>query len=276
MMWIFNSVFGKIFVLFFYPFQSMSPWIGMILISFLTALLMLFVYRFTSNQQGIKEVKNKIKAHLLELWLFKDSMSLTLKAQGKIIRYNLKYIGYALKPFLVMIIPIILILIQLSLWFEYKALEPGQKTILVVKLKEGQNLLNIDIAVEPSSGFDIETPPIRIEEEGEINWRLHAKEKGIHDLTLIIDGRRITKELVINQKALSRISPSKVRRNFIDELINPKEAPLPGNLPIKKIEVKYPSKSMNIFGWNLPWWLVYFALAIIFGFTFKGIFKIEI
>ena len=175
-MWVFNSVFGKIFVLFFYPFQSMSPWIGMILISFLTALLMLFVYRFTSNQQGIKEVKNKIKAHLLELWLFKDSMSLTLKAQGKIIRYNLKYIGYALKPFLVMIIPIILILIQLSLWFEYKALEPGQKTILVVKLKEGQNLLNIDIAVEPSSGFDIETPPIRIEEEGEINWRLHAKE----------------------------------------------------------------------------------------------------
>jgi len=227
-MWIFNSVFGKIFVLLFYPFQSMNPWIGMILISFLTSLLMLFVYRFTSNQQGIKEVKNKIKAHLLELRLFKDSMSLTLKAQGKIIRYNLKYIGYALKPFLVMIIPIILILIQLSLWFEYKALEPGQKTIVTVKIIEGQNPLDIDIAVEPSSGFDIEIPPIRIEEEGEINWRLHAKEKGIHDLTLIIGGRRITKEVVINQKALSRISPARVKRNFIDELFHPKEAPLPG------------------------------------------------
>jgi hypothetical protein len=276
MMWIFNSVFGKIFALFFYPFQSMSPWIGMILISFLTSLLMLFVYRFTSNQQGIREVKNKIKAHLLELRLFKDSLSLTLKAQGKILRYNLKYIGYALKPFLVMIIPIILILIQLNLWFGYQALDPGQKAILVVKLKEGQNLLNIDIAIEPSSGFDIETPPIRIEEEREINWRLHAIEKGVHDLTLIIDGRRITKEVAVSQKALSRISQAKVRRNFIDELFHPKESPLPGNLPIKKIEVKYPSKSMNLFGWHLPWWLVYFALTIIFGFTFKGIFKVEI
>jgi len=276
MMWIFNSVFGKIFVLLFYPFRSMSPWIGMILISFLTALLVLFVYRFTSNQQGIREVKNKIKAHLLELWLFKDSLSLTLKAQGKILRYNSKYIGYSSKPLLVMIIPLILILIQLSLWFGYQTLDPGQKAILVVKLKEGQNPLNIDIAVEPSSGIDIEIPPIRIEEEGEINWRLHAKEKGIHDLTLIIDGRRITKEVAVNQKALSRISPAKVRRNFIDELFHPKEAPLPGNLSIKKIEVKYPSKSMNLFGWNLPWWLAYFALAIIFGFTFKGIFKVEI
>ena len=275
-MWIFNSVFGKIFVLLFYPFRSMSPWIGMILISFLTALLALFVYRFTSNQQGIRQVKNKIKAHLLELRLFKDSLSLTLKAQGKILRYNLKYIGYSSKPMLVMIIPFILILIQLSLWFGYQALDPGQKAILVVKLKEGQNPLDIDIAVEPSSGIDIEIPPIRIEEEGEINWRLHAKEKGIHDLTLIIDGRRITKEVAVNQKVLSRISPAKVRRNFIDELFYPKEAPLPGNLPIKKIEVKYPSKSMNLFGWNLPWWLVYFALTIIFGFTFKGIFKVEI
>ena len=254
----------------------MSPWFGMILISFLTALLMLLVYRFTSNQQGIKQVKNKIKAHLLELWLFRDSLRLTLKAQGNILRHNLKYIGYASKPLLMMIIPLILILSQLNLWFGYQALDPGEKTILKVKLKESQSLLDINLSVEPSSGFDIETLPIRIEEEGEISWRLHAKEMGVHDLSLIIDGTRITKEIAVSQKPLSRISQAKVRRNLVDEFFHPKEAPLPGNLPIKKIEVKYPSKSMNFFGWRLPWWLVYLALAILFGFTFKGVFKVEI
>ena len=282
-MWIFNSVFGKIFELIFFPFLSMSPWIGMILISFLTSLLMLFVFRFTSNQKGIRQVKNKIKAHLLELRLFKDSLSLSLRAQGNILRYNLKYIGYSAKPLLVMIIPLILILVQLNLWFGYDALTPGQKTILKVKLEEGHSPLNINLAIEPSSGFDIETPPLRIEEEREINWRLNAREKGVHDLILIATNQRLTKKVSIAQKQLSKISPLKVRRNFIDELLNPGESPFSGDLPIKTIELKYPAKNMNLFGWNIPWlwsippWLViYFALSIIFGFAFKGIFKVEI
>jgi len=261
----------------------MNPWVGMILISFLTALLMLFVFRFTSNQEGIKRVKNKIKAHLLELRLFKDSMSLSFKAQGNILRYNLRYISYSTKPMLVMIIPLILILIQLNFWFGYEALTPGQETILKVKLEEGYNPLDIDVALESSSGFDIQTPPLRIEEGREINWRLQAREKGVHDLTFIVNGQRLTKKVAIAQRPLSKISPLKVKRNFINELINPGESPIPGDLPIKSIEVKYQTKEMNLFGWNIPWllgippWLiVYFALSIILGFVLKGIFKVEI
>ena len=283
MMWIFNSVFGKIFDFIFFFFRNMNPWIGMILISVLTALLMLFVFRFTSNQEGIKRVKNKIKAHLLELRLFKDSLSLSFKAQGNIFRYNLRYISYSTKPMLVMIIPLILILIQLNLWFGYEALTPGQETILKVKLEEGHNPLDIDIALEPSSGFDIHTPPLRIEEGREINWRLQAREKGVHDLTFIVNGQRFTKKVAIAQRPLSKISPLKVKRNFINELINPGESPFPGDSPIKAIEVKYQAKDMNLFVWNIPWlwgippWLiVYFALSIILGFVLKGIFKVEI
>ncbi|HEB35422.1 hypothetical protein LCGC14_1405220 [marine sediment metagenome] len=282
-MWIFNSVFGKIFDFIFFLFRSMNPWIGMILISVLTALLMLFVFRFTSNQEGIKRVKNKIKAHLLELRLFKDSMSLSFKAQGNILRYNLRYISYSTKPMLVMIIPLILILIQLNFWFGYEALTPGQETILKVKLEEGHNPLDIDISLEPSSGFDIQTPPLRIEEEREINWRLQAREKGVHDLTFIVNGQKFTKKVSVAQRPLSKISPLKVKRNFINELINPGESPFPGDSPIKAIEVKYQSKDMNLFGWSIPWlfgippWLVvYFALSIILGFVLKGIFKVQI
>ena len=255
----------------------------MILISFLTALLMLFVFRFTSNQEGISRVKNKIKAHLLELRLFKDSLSLSFRAQGNILRYNLKYISYSAKPLLVMIIPLILILIQLNLWFGYEALTPGQVTILKVKLEEGYDPLDINLALEPSSGFDIQTPPLRIEEEMEINWRLQAREKGVHNLTLIVNSQRITKKVAVGQKPLSKISPLKVRRNLINELINPGESPVPADVPIKTIEVQYPAKDINLFGWNIPWlwgippWLiVYFVLSIILGFVFKGFFKVEI
>lgn len=275
-MWLFNSTFGRLLEFIFFPFRNMSPWIGMIFISFLTALLMLFIFRFTSNQQGIRQVKKKIIAHLLELRLFKDSLSITLKAQGNILRYNLKYIGYSAKPMLVLIIPIFLILVQLNLWFGYQDLAPGQKAILKVKMEEGHNLFDINIAIEPSSALNIETPPLRIEEEREINWRFQINEKGVHDITLITNGQRFTKKIAAAQNPLSKISQSRVQRNFIDELFNPGEAPLPGDIPLKTIEVTYLPQRMNLLGWHIHWLIVYFALSIIFGFSFKGIFKVEI
>jgi len=276
MMWVFNSIFGKIFDIIFLPFRSMSPWVAMIIVSFVTVLLMLFIFRFTSNQKGIKKVKNKIKAHLLELRLYKDSLSISLKAQGNILRCNLKYISYSAKPMLVMIIPIILILIQLNFWFGYESLAPGQKAIFKVKLKDNYNPLEIDLNVESSSGLTIETLPLRMDEENEINWRISAKEKGIHNINVILKGERVTKTVAVAQKSLSKISPIKIRRNFIDELLYPVEAPIKSDMPIKSLEITYPTKGMNLFGWHIHWLIVYFALSIIFGFAFKGILKIEI
>ena len=275
-MWVFNSIFGKIFEILFIPFRSMSPWVGMIIISFLTALLMLFVFRFTSNQQGIRKVKDKIKAHLLEIRLFKDSLRISLMAQGNILRYNLKYIGYSVKPLLVMIIPLVLILIQLNLWFGYSSLNPGQKAILKAELDPDQSLLNTQFLIETPSGLEIESPPLRIEEENEVNWRLQATEPGIHELNLMVNGQKLIKKVAVSQKKLSKISQLKIRRNFIDELFNPGEAPIPGNMPVKSIKIEYPDQQMNLFGWRIHWIIVYFALSIIFGFSFKSIFKVEI
>lgn len=275
-MWTFLSLFGKIFDILFYPFQGFSPWAGMIFISLLTGLFMLLVFRFTSNQEGIREVKDKIKAHLLELRLFKDSFSVSIRAQGNILRYNLKYIGYSAKPMLVMIVPLILIITQLNLWFGYQSLSPGERVIVKVKLKEGINPLGIKLSIAPSQGLEIETPPLRIEEEREIDWRLRADEEGKKDLVVIIDGEKQSKKLAISQKSLCRLSPSRVSKGILAQLLSPGEPPLPSDSPIEAIEVGYPSKNMNLLGWHIHWLIVYFALSIIFGFSLKGLFKVEI
>ena len=275
-MWIFNSVLGKIFDALFLPFRSMSPWVGMILISFLTGLLMLFVFKWTSNQKGIQKVKNRIKAHLLELRLFKDSLSQSLRSQGNILRCNLTYISYSVKPMLVMIIPLVLILIQLNFWFGYESLAPNESVLLKIKLAEDQNPLETQITVQPSPGLVMETPPLRIEESREISWRFSATQAGIQQFTITINGETVTKKVSVSQKPLSKISPLKTNKKFIDQVMYPTESPINSQIPIKSIEVQYPAKSMSLFGWNLHWIIVYFALSIIFGFAFKGIFKVQI
>jgi uncharacterized membrane protein (DUF106 family) len=275
-MWIFNSAFGKIFDVLFLPFRGMSPWIGMIFISFLTGLLMLFVFKWTSNQQGIKKVKNRIKAHLLELRLFKDSLSQSFRSQGNILRCNLKYIGYSFKPMLVMIIPLILIIIQLNFWFGYESLKPDEPAILKIKLAEDQNPIETQIDIKPSSGLVIETPPLRIEESKEVNWRFSATQEGPQQFTVRINGETVSKKVAVAQKPLSKISPLKPGKKFLDQILYPAESPVKGKIPIHAVEIKYPTKSMNLFGWKIHWIIIYFVLSIIFGFAFKGVFKVQI
>ncbi|MBN1223264.1 MAG: hypothetical protein JXB23_08430 [Candidatus Aminicenantes bacterium] len=275
-MWLFNSVFGKIFDYLLLPFRSMNPWIGMTVISLLTGLLMLLIYRYTSNQTGIKKVKNKIKAHLLEIRLYKDSLGLSLKAQGNILLANVKYIGLNFRPLLVMIVPVLLILIQLNFWFGYETLKTGQSTLLKVKLTEGTNPVRTDIALDPSPDIKMEVPPLRIEEDAEINWRISPQTKGTHDIRIVIGSQKITKSIVTDVDRLSKISPIRHNRNFFNNLFYPVEKPIQSEIPVKSIEIAYPSKHLNLFGLNVHWLIAYFALSIVFGFAFKGVFKVEI
>jgi len=275
-MWTFNAALGRIFEVIFLPFRHLSPWFGMILISLLTGLLMLFIFRHTSNQEGIRKAKNKIKAHLLELRLYKDNMNLSLKAYGHNLIANLKYLSHSLKPMLVMIVPVLLILIQLNLWFGSLSLDVGQAAVLKIKLEEGKNPLQTEIVVEPSAGISIETPALRIEEAREIDWRLRAVAKGVHAVTFRSENQTFSKQVAVGQNRLSKISAVKAGSGFLDQVFNPGERPLPTNLGIHSVEVVYPAPGMNLFGGRVHWLIVFFALSIIFGFGLKGFFKVEI
>jgi len=275
-MWIFNSVVGKLFDILFLPFRNMSPWVGMILISLLTSFLMLLIFRHTSNQAGIIKAKSLIKAHLLELRLFPDDMRIQFRAQGRILLTNLKYIGHNSKPMLVMIVPILLILIQLNLWFGVRSLEPGESAILKVKLGGDRFASEVAVDVEPPRQLEIETPPLRIEDEAEIDWRVKAKEVGLGQLTLAVGDRTIVKDVIVGAKPLSKISTIRVGRNILDQAFNPGERPLPSGSLAKSVELKYPAARMNLFGLPIHWLVIYFVLSIIFGLAFKGVFKVEI
>jgi len=275
-MWFFNSVIGKIFDILFLPFRGLSPWVAMIVVSFLTGLLMLFIFRHTSNQEGIRRIKNKIKAHLLELRLYKDSLAQQLTSQRKILSANFKYFSYALKPMLVMIIPVMLILIQLNLWFGSRSLDIGDEALVKVKLMEGTNPLQTDIRLEVPPGIAVETPPLRIEDEREIDWRLRATEKGVYNILFRYQDETFTKSVAVGQNRLSKIAALKPGKGLLEQAFNPGEKPLPKNAPIESAEITYPGQRMNLFGWRIHWLIAYFGLSIVFGFAFRGVIKVEI
>lgn len=271
-----NSVFRQTTDTAFSIFRDMNAWVAMTALSLLTALLMLLVYRLTSNQQKIRAVKDKIIAHLLEMRLYKDSLRMTFRAQGNILWYNLKYLGHSSRPMLVMIVPLVLAIIHIDQWFGYESLNPGEAAIVKVRLKEGYQPSHEEVSVEPSPGFAIETSPLRIDKESEVDWRLRAVEPGSWGLIVMVNNQAVSKRIVIGGRSLTRISPARVARNWIDQLLNPGEPAISANSAVKMIEIGYQARRMTIFGWRLHWLVVYLVLSVVFGFALKGLFKVEI
>lgn len=276
MVWWLNRAVGSLFNLIFLPFSSLNPWGAMLAISLLTALLMLFIYKKTSNQEGIRRVKNRIKANLLEIRLYQTDLRTQLGSQKELLAANLKYLLYNLKPLLVMIVPIFLILAQLNLWFASRPPAPGETFLLKARFIKTMDLERLRLDLETPEGLVAETPPVRIIDEAEVAWRLKVTGPVREPLVIQVNGERYQKIVPAGKGRLLRVSTVRVKRNLWQELLYPGERPLPADSLLKQIELRFEPQRLKLLGIGFHWLVAYFLLSIILGLALKGLFKVEI
>lgn len=272
-----NAAASKFFDLVFRPFLEMTPWAAMAVAALLTAVLMLFVFRLTSNQAGVKAAKNRIKAHLLEMRLYRDQPSVIFRAQGRILLANLNYMGHNARPLAVMIIPLVLILAHLNTRFGYEALNTGEPFLLKVLTSQNAALpSDMELRIDAPAGIVIETPPVRIDDEREAVWRLSARESGPTKIAIRAGSDVAEKSLAVGTSPLKGVFPRLDRKSVLDQFLYPGDAPMPRESSIRRVEIAYPPARMDLFGWKMHWIIPYFVLSLVFGFALKGPFKVEI
>lgn len=273
---IFNSIISSIFDVYFGLAGMLGGDFALWLFSAAAGILFLFIFKATSNQEAIKRAKNRIAAAFLEVRLFKSDLGQMLRAQGSIFGATFRYMSHALVPMLWMIVPVVLMLIQLNLWYGYSPLAPEQSAMLTARLEGEERLTARNIKLEADAGLEIETPPLRIESLKEVNWRIKALEEGQHQLHLTVNGTTVNHIVYVgNQKQFLKIEPVRVRGAW-DEVWNPGTAPLPGDSPVINFEIRYSEMQANLLGWQTHWVIVFLILSVVFGFALKGVFKVEI
>jgi hypothetical protein len=267
-----NRLLNGLFDLLLWPVGWLPVWVQAVVVALPASAFALLVFRWVSNQEGIETAKDRIKAHLLELRLFSDDLIVTLRAQGKILRYNLTYLRHALLPMAVMIGPFILMLIQLESRFAYRGLELGDSTILTVEV-EGEPPVSQRLArLELPSGVLAETPALRVDQRAEIVWRLGAGVAGRHLIAVEVDDARAERHLAVSS-GRSGVSPSVYRPNDLSTLLYPVEPPLPGDSPIRAIHLTYPRDRAEFGGLSSASW-IFFGATLVFGFALRGPFGV--
>lgn len=270
-----NNTINYVFNLVFFPFEQLAPAWGLIAISLVTGVLLLMVFRYTSNQSAIKQAKDKIKAHILELSLYRDNLKITLNALANILTYNLVYLKH-LVPSLLIIMPImILILVQLHLRYQYRPLTAGESVLVKCRLTSHIQDRTVQVSLQTPPAIRLDTPVLRIPEQNEFNWRIKIQTPGDHNLAFGIDSRNIIKS-VRAIPGVMLLSPVKVQPAWLKMLFNPGENPLPGHSGIEVIEIGYPRRQLALFNCNCHWLILFFIFTVFFTLMLKGVFKVEI
>jgi uncharacterized membrane protein (DUF106 family) len=263
---------------FLYPFRGLPPLVGLAVISLVTSIVLLLVIKKTSNQKALETAKRKIYAAIFEIVLFNDDFRAIFRAQLDIFRHNLTYLRYSLAPMVWTLPPIVLLIAQLQFHYGYEGLDVGRTTLMKVNLEKGSYSEGEkpDLRIEaPDGAIQVVGPPLWIPSLGEMDFRIAPKAPGDYQIR-VSNGNETTMKSVHVSDGARTVQRSPIRvRGFLDELLYPAEPPLPDG-PFRSIEVRYKDADIDVFGWEIHWMIVYFALSMVFALALKGPFKVTI
>jgi hypothetical protein len=248
------------------PLGVLPGWLSATLVAAATGVLLLAVFKYTSDQRAIHRVRNDIDAHLLALKLFKDSARVALRSQGRILMGAGRLFVLAVVPMLVMAVPVTLLLGQLGLWYEARPLRVGEESVITLGLAGEPGSPWPAVTLEPTDAVDVTAGPVRVRSRREVCWSVKARRPGSHRLAFRVDDRTIDKELAIGD-GFMRVSAARPGWDVSSILMNPREEPFRPGDPVRSIAIAYPERSSWTSGtgsWVIYWFVVSMAAALCF------------
>ncbi len=271
-----NAALRLVFDLLLAPFAAWPPIVSLVLVSLLASILMLVVFKHTSDQAALAAVKRRIHAGLFEIRLFNDDLRAILRAQNEILRHNLTYLRLSLWPMVFLLPPLVLVIAQLQFHYGYEGLRPGHPALLEVDLAPGTGGgARPKVALDLPAGLRAETEEVWIKAESQLLWRLVAEREGDYVLGLQVDGVHLAKTVRVTPLTV-RLSPVRVDPGFLSQLLYPAEPPLPSGSPVRAVHLSYPGREVSVLGHGMHWMIPFFALSIAFAFALRGLFKVTI
>jgi hypothetical protein len=253
---------------------AMDGWLSNSIISAVFGIVILVILKYTLNQRAITAVRDDIKAHMLALKLFKDSIGVTLRAQGRVYRGAFLVLFLYIRPVAVMTIPVLLLMAQMAMWYQKSPLEVGDEALLTLTLNDSFDLKENDVTVVASESFEITTGPIRVLSKNQVYWKIRATQDGYHEIKFSTEVEQFNKDLAVG-KGIMRVSTVRPGRQWDQILYNPHEKPFAGNSIVESIKIDYPDRVSKTSGTN--WWIAYlFAFSSVVALIFKPFFNVRI
>jgi len=244
-----NDILDPIFL----PLLNLPTLWAIIILSFLISLIITVIYKYTTNQNLMKQLKDEMKAFQRQIKELKGEPERAMKVQKQSMQINMKYMMLSMKSTLYSFIPIILIFGWMNANFAFDPVMPGQEFTTKVLFEDN---VNGEIELSVPQGIEVNGKTKKEIKNNEARWLLSG-ERGEYLLEYIFNGKKYSKEVLISEERYE--DPIKrIRDNSV-----------------KSIEIEQNKNIvLNLFGWKMGWLATYILFSIIFSISIRKVIKV--
>ena len=248
---VFDSILNPIFN----PLLKLPSLWAIILLSFLISLIITLIYKYATDQNLMKQLKEEIKELQKELKELRNEPEKAMQVQKQVMQTNMKYMKQSFKSMIYTFIPIIIIFSWMNANLAYDPILPEQEFTTTVVFEE-----NVDGVIELSipEGIIVNGDAKKEVKDNMVKWVLSGKE-GEYLLEYIFDGKTYNKEVLISETKYKE--PIKKVKGDI----------------VKSIEVEHEKKILLTIpgvGWKIGWLGTYIIFSIMFSILIRRVIKV--
>ena len=188
-------VFENILNPIFSPLLALPTLWAVIIMSFLISLIITLIYKYTTDQNLMKSLKEEMKELQKEMKELKSNPEGAMQVQKKLMKTNGKYMMQSMKSTLYSFIPIILIFGWMNAHLAYDPILPGQE--FATKVTFDKNIMG-SIELSVPEGIKVNGDAKKEIRDSEVEWLLSGN-RGDYLLEYIIDGKKYNKEVIVTE-----------------------------------------------------------------------------
>jgi len=254
------------------PLAKLPPFWGILWLSLLTSLFVLVVYRWISSPRRVRETKDRIKASILAIRLYRDFWRAIVGSFFQSLYYTGKYFALNLAPLLAVLPLLFLLFVQMDIRYGMRPFRPGETIVVKASLAPGAGDVEAGLAPGPQARTTMN--PVHVAALREIDWRLRAVAPGKADLVIRAEGATLTKSLVVGS-GLHALSNRKLASSSFAHFLYPAEGLLEAPAPCRSISLRYPPRDVIFLGIRAHWLLWYLLLTFAIALALKNRFGVE-
>lgn len=233
---------------------NLPPLAAIFVLSVIVSAVTTVVYKYTTNQKMLKEMKDEVKSMQAEIRTTKEP-GRAAQLQKEMMKKSMQQMNSSWKSMLVTIIPLFLLFGWMQTHLAYNPLNPGEEFTVTAYFAQGAEG-NITIAAtEGPEGLSILTKPVQEIKGGKAAWSLKGEKEGSYRLSYSFGDELYTQNVLVTDKFRYE-SPVLAKSKGIKKDSRVERVVI-GLKPLQ------PFGDVALLGWRPGWLATYIILSIV-------------
>lgn len=192
---------ASIFITGYQAFMNLPYFWIIFIISLLATLLTTIIYKYTTDQKQLKQIKKDLKESKEKMKKHKNDQKKMMQIQKDMLDKNMIMMKQSFKSMLYTFIPLILIFAWMASTIAYEPITPGSNITVTATISNNYpgDLNNIKISSLPQSEFtrNLGYEPEKKVKDRQIQWNMQVGEEGKYTILIESETFKQSKELLV-------------------------------------------------------------------------------